>query len=162
MSADLSRFRKGLARIRSRVREIKINLPKKIRRFAQSISRVPARSAVEVESQKIHFSFPDSLNLKPRDRVRVRSRKEIKQTLNSHNTFRGLQFMEPMWKYCGREMTVYKHVRLVYDGGDKMKKCRNTVLLRGAVCDGRNVLHEEGCDRSCFFFWKEAWLEKVE
>jgi hypothetical protein len=35
---------------------------------------------------------------------------------------------------------------------------KNTVLLDGAICDGWGGK----CDRSCFFFWREAWLRRVE
>lgn len=166
MSIGLSYIHAILRRVRSRVNEMRMgfprNIPKRIGKFAESIRLVPKRTSWSLQNDKKSCPFPESLNLRTGDKVRVRPRREIARCLDPQNSFRGLQFMRPMWKYCGREMTVFKRVRLVYDGGAKMKKCRNIVLLRGAVCDGRNVLHEEGCDRSCFLFWKEAWLEKVE
>lgn len=41
-----------------------------------------------------------------------------------------------------------------------MKKTRGIVLLEGLMCQGIEGLG--ACDRSCLFFWREEWLEKIE
>lgn len=40
----------------------------------------------------------------------------------------------------------------------ELRKMKNTVLLEGAMCDGKAF---SGCDRSCFHFWREVWLRRV-
>jgi hypothetical protein len=42
------------------------------------------------------------------------------------------------------------------EGSGELRKLQNTVLLEGVMCDGIF-----GCDRSCFQFWREAWLRRV-
>jgi hypothetical protein len=40
----------------------------------------------------------------------------------------------------------------------EFRRMKNTVLLDGVLCDGWGG----ACDRSCFFFWREAWLKRVD
>ena len=42
----------------------------------------------------------------------------------------------------------------------RMKKASGIVLLDGALCSGTGTTGP--CDRSCFFFWREEWLEKLD
>lgn len=96
------------------------------------------------------------------DIVQIRSIDEIKATLDPTGKCEGLQFMISMEKYCGREARVFKKVRTIFDERLwKMVKVRNAYLLDGIICDGRDVFDGEGCDRSCFFFWKDKWLLKI-
>ncbi len=96
------------------------------------------------------------------DLVTVRSIEEIRRTLNEKNECDGLKFMRPMEAYCGRTYRVMKRVRYIVDDRDHVvRKIRNTVLLEGVMCEG-NLYGREGCDRSCFFFWKEAWLRRAD
>jgi len=86
------------------------------------------------------------------DTVQVRSRAEIKRLLASGGKARGCSFTHEMYKYCGREFRVLKSVETFFDESkQKMCKCRNTVLLDGAVCSGRQRLYFMKCDRNCFF-----------
>lgn len=74
----------------------------------------------------------------------------------------GLEFLPGMARYCGTSLRVMKRVRYFFDErGWKMRKC-NAVLLEGGICDGRDMRDKEGCDRSCYFFWRDSWLEKVQ
>lgn len=104
-----------------------------------------------------------SLGLRAGDLVEVRSREEIRSTLDSEGKHDGLKFMRPMGEYCGKRFRVLKPVRLVVDEHERtMKRTRRTVILENGICHGRGLYGREGCDRSCFFFWKEAWLRKIE
>lgn len=95
------------------------------------------------------------------DVVVVRSLKEIELTLEDGKTG-GLQFMPGMAQYCGMRTRVFKRVRYMFDERAwGMLKC-NAVLLEGVICNGKNMYDQEGCDRSCFFFWKDTWLRKVQ
>jgi hypothetical protein len=98
--------------------------------------------------------------LEPRDLVRVRSREEIQATLDRWNQLKGCAFMEEMWRHCGTVYRVYKRVEIFMDERDYlMKRCKGIVLLEGVMCEGTKDFGQ--CDRSCFYFWREEWLEKL-
>jgi hypothetical protein len=124
------------------------------------------KKALENDNHDEVCSLPFSKeiqNIKPGDIVRVRSRKEIRKLLAiSKGKSKGCSFMREMYKCCGREFTVLKAVESFFDEAkQKMCKCRNAVILEGAVCSGRQRLYLMKCDRNCFYFWQTEWLEKV-
>lgn len=95
------------------------------------------------------------------DLVRVKSKEEIARMLNFWNEYRNCGFMPEMWTYCGGVHRVLKRVERFMDERDyQMKKCKGIVLLEGAICEGGEAIGR--CDRSCYFFWREEWLEKIE
>ena len=95
--------------------------------------------------------------LRPGEFVEVRSEPEILQTLDEQGRHRGLAWMPNMARCCGKRYTVYKRVeRIMLESSGEIRVVRNTVLLDGAVCE--NLY---GCDRSCYHFWREAWLKRV-
>jgi hypothetical protein len=103
---------------------------------------------------------PCSLSLRPGDLVRVRSRHEIEAALNLWNQLNGCAFVEEMWPYCGTTQKVLKRVVRFLDERDYlMKKCKGIVILDGVMCQGTKDFGP--CDRSCFYFWREEWLEKL-
>jgi hypothetical protein len=66
-------------------------------------------------------------------------------------------------RYCGRELTVKRKVRTIFDERHgRMVRLRRTYLLEGAICDSRGLGDREGCDRCCYYFWRRIWLERVE
>jgi len=102
----------------------------------------------------------ESLNLQPGEWVEVRSMDEISQTLDEKRKYKGLFFMWEMEKCCGKKFKVFKKVEIIKlePTGDIRKLKSPTVFLEGAYCNGEL---QEGCDRSCFHFWKEAWLKRL-
>jgi hypothetical protein len=89
--------------------------------------------------------------------VRVKSEREILETLDSCGKSSGLAWIPCMGKYCGQECRVYKRVeKIILESTGEIRKAKNTVLLEGVICDGLY-----GCDRSCFPFWREVWLERI-
>jgi hypothetical protein len=38
-----------------------------------------------------------------------------------------------------------------------VRRLENTVILEGAFCKGSGI----GCDRACFYFWRECWLKRT-
>jgi hypothetical protein len=95
--------------------------------------------------------------------VRVLTMAELKPVLDHNRQTEGLQFMEGMQRWCGKTLRVRKRVRTIFDERAwRMVKIRNTYILDDAVCDGRGQYDKEGCDRCCFYFWKDLWLEKAE
>ncbi len=98
------------------------------------------------------------LALRPGEWIEVKSEQEIRKTLDRDEKYRGLGFMPGMSAYCGKRLRVYKCANtIILEGSGDVRKLSNTVLLDGAICDGENLV----CDRSCFYFWKEAWLKRV-
>ncbi|MHC4962667.1 MAG: hypothetical protein ACYTGA_11180 [Planctomycetota bacterium] len=68
--------------------------------------------------------------------------------------------MPAQQKYCGKRLKVFKRLEtMILESTREIRKAKNTVLLEGALCDGEDWY---GCDRSCFFFWREAWLKRVD
>lgn len=94
------------------------------------------------------------------DLVRVRSRVEIDATLNHWRQLKGCTFMPEMDRYCGTTQRVLKPLKRFVDERDlRVKRARGLVLLEGAICEG--TVDFGRCDRSCFLFWREEWLEKL-
>jgi len=103
------------------------------------------------------YSSAEVLNLQPGELVRIKSESEIRETLDSCGKSRGLAWIPVMNKYCGRECRVLKRVeKIILESTGEIRKAKNTVLLEGVICEGLY-----GCDRSCFPFWREVWLERV-
>jgi len=99
------------------------------------------------------------LNLKPNEIVEVRPEQQIMQTLDSSGKNKGLLFMPCMRKFCGKRFRVHKRIeRIRLESTGEYRRLKNTVLLEGVMCDG---LEFGGCDRSCFHYWREVWLERV-
>lgn len=99
--------------------------------------------------------------LQATDLVRVRSHQEIQITLNRWNQLHGCAFMEEMWQYCGTLQRVRKPVRVFLDERSYLtRRSKHLFILENVICEGTRDFGP--CDRSCFFFWREEWLEKVE
>ena len=100
-------------------------------------------------------------NLQPGDWVRVRSQKEIAAIVNHWDQVKGCAFMPEMAKYCGTTQQVLKSMERFVDERDLLiKKSRGIIFLEGVMCEGTEDFGR--CDRSCFHFWREEWLEKIE
>lgn len=100
------------------------------------------------------------VHLKAGDRVRVRSVQEIEATLNHSRRLRGCSFALEMEQYCGTMQRVLKPVERFVDERDyRILKTRGIVILEGLTCQGMGSFGR--CDRNCYFFWREEWLEKI-
>ena len=110
----------------------------------------------------VYPQTPDNevLNLQPGDWVQVRSFDEISATLDENGKYKGLYFMPEMKKFCGKKYKVFKKVEIIkLESTGELRKLRSpSVFLEGVYCDGEN---HDGCDRSCFHFWREMWLQRV-
>jgi ribosomal protein L34 len=99
---------------------------------------------------------------KPGEKVMVLSREEIEETLDKDRRCKSLEFMDRMAAYCGRPMVVKKHVQCIFDERKwRMVRIKDTYILEGAICEGQGMYEKEGCDRCCYFFWKDQWLRRV-
>lgn len=99
--------------------------------------------------------------IQPGDFVRIKTRKEIFATLDNRNRCGQVTFDDGMWAYCGTTQRVFKIVNKFIDENKWiMRKANNCVLLENVICNGKSALGQ--CDRSCFYFWRKEWLEKIE
>jgi hypothetical protein len=102
-----------------------------------------------------------SARLEAGDWVRVRSLKEIEATLNNWRQLKGCTFMPEMAEYCGTTQRVLKPMKRFVDERDlRVKRSNGIILLEGVMC--RGTAEFGSCDRSCFVFWREEWLEKID
>jgi hypothetical protein len=102
-----------------------------------------------------------SVCLEAGDTVRVRAREEVEATLDRWRSFKGCGFLDEMAGYCGTPQRVLKRVERFMDERDyRLKKASGVVLFEGVTCSGTATTGR--CDRACFFFWREEWLEKVD
>ena len=100
-------------------------------------------------------------NFAENDWVRVRSKEEIEATLNVWKQLKGCMFMPEMLPYCGTTQRVFRRLERFVDERDyHVKESRGIVLLEGLYCQGTSDYGR--CDRSCFYFWREEWLEKID
>jgi hypothetical protein len=101
-----------------------------------------------------------SLALKAGDWVEVRSAKEIFPTLDQHGKLKGLSFTPEMVKFCGKRFIVFKRLEnIILESTGELRRIKSpTLILEGVFCDGK--AHGK-CDRSCFCFWREAWLRRI-
>lgn len=124
--------------------------------------RATARTSASADREE---SKPEPLNLQSGDRVRVKSLDEIRATLDENGRTGGCTFIySEMAKHCGKTYTVHKRINQFFDEATrKFLKPRSMVSLRDVYCEPAwDAGHDyAGCDRSCFVFWKEDWLERI-
>jgi hypothetical protein len=100
------------------------------------------------------------LNLQQGDRVRIKSKEAILQTLNSDLLNRGMGFDAEMARFCGREATVERRVdHVINEKTGQMAYLKTpAVVLEGFVCEGA---YNANCPRGWTCFFREIWLERV-
>jgi hypothetical protein len=105
----------------------------------------------------------ERLNLQPGEWVRVKSYREILQTLDVHNKNRGLYFDGEMVPYCEKTFRVLGRVkRIVNEKTGKIMEFKNPCLiLEGVTCGSRYSECRLFCPRSIYSYWREIWLERV-
>jgi len=131
--------------------------------FIQEIRRYKTKKMLSKNKDSKELSFTPTRDLKAGDIVRIRSKEQILQTLDKYNSLEGCYFMDEMWQYCGSQHRVLKRVDYFFDErGAKFYRASNTVLLEDVFCSGKLGNFMLRCDRNCYIFWKEDWLEKIE
>lgn len=102
-------------------------------------------------------------SLRPGDIVEVRSAEEILASLDGDASIDAMPFMPEMLRYSGQRFTVSRRVEKICDtvsgGFPTSLRMRDTVLLDDLRCDGSA---HGGCQAGCRFYWKEAWLRRVD
>jgi hypothetical protein len=99
-------------------------------------------------------------NLRAGDLVRVRTAREILDTLDENGAVEGIPFMPEMVQYVGRQFRVSNRVEKICWATEEScsRRLPNTVLLDDLRCDG--AAHG-GCQAECRIYWKDAWVEPV-
>ena len=122
--------------------------------------KVLKRGAVPFLHGRLTQTPRGTLDLQPGERVRVKSKQEIEQTLDRGNRNCGLPFDSEMLQYCGREFVVRRRVeRIIDEPSGQMKELHNDcVMLEGALCDAR---YHRFCPRQTYPYWREVWLTRV-
>lgn len=156
---------RGARKVRDLVSRVRAD-PSLLWRKAVSALRGGRRQTPGTETAQATPAPATTAPLRPGDRVRVRSFEEIQATLDATSSYRGLGY-EPvvMNRYCGGTFVVRKRIDRFFDERRwKMLKVREVVILEGVFCEPppKSLPVWAGCDRSCFLFWKEAWLERVD
>lgn len=114
----------------------------------------PHKEILSVEGRE------DKPKINTGDLVRVRSLEEIQATLNQWGILKGCKFMPQMSVYCDTTQRVFQPMERFVDERDYfVKKSNGIILLEGLHCYGTTDYGR--CDRACFYFWREEWLEKI-
>ncbi len=109
------------------------------------------------QPQKPAINHEEELRLQPGELVEVKSEAEIRETLDERGRHRGLLWMPNMARFCGKRYKVHKRIEtMMLEATGGLRKAKNTVLLEDVMCEDLY-----GCDRSCFHYWREAWLRRV-
>jgi hypothetical protein len=138
-----------------------------VRSFRELMHRwLTGREVPEVEGT-IVFGTPtptDRLGLKPGDRVRIRSKREIAQTLDQAGKNRGLSFDMEMSPYCGQVATVRCSVTRILDEltGRMRHMTQPCIILDGVVCGSQYSRCRLMCPRAIPSYWREIWLERLD
>ena len=101
------------------------------------------------------------LDLRPGERVQVKSLGEILATLDRHGRNRGLEFSRYMIPFCGGTYRVSARMEnFVDETTGSLRKLQNTVLLEGVACGGETT--SGPCRRAEYLYWREIWLRRVD
>jgi hypothetical protein len=102
-----------------------------------------------------------TLDLRPGELVRVKSKEAIVETLDTGNKNRGMTFDAEMLKYCGQQARVLRRVeRLIDEKSGRMVHLKNPcIVLEGVVCTAD---YHRLCPRGIYPYWREIWLERLE
>ena len=102
-------------------------------------------------------------NLTPGELVRVKSYREILETLDENWHNRGMYFDPEMVPFCGKTFRVLKRVQQIIDErtGTLLRLKTDAIILESVTCQARYSHCRTFCPRSIFPYWREIWLERL-
>ena len=131
-----------------------------VKRWIKQAYRIYTKQTGRSTLPEATFAPAQAEKLSAGDRVRVRNWEEIQPLLDPFKETRGCAFLDDMRKYCGTQQRVLKSMERFLDERDyKVKKVNGVILLENVICKGTPAFGK--CDRCCFLFWREEWLEKI-
>ena len=97
------------------------------------------------------------------DVVRIRSKSDVLSSVDTPNKFLESLFVDQILDYCGKQFKVYKILYHYFDEHKyrMFKVIEPLYILDGLICYGEDDMFEVKCNRSCYLFLHETWLEKV-
>jgi len=103
------------------------------------------------------------LDLRPGEKVRVKSYEKILETLGDNSRNRGMYFDPEMVAFSGRTFRVMKRVQQIIDEktGKMVHFKSDAIILENVVCEARYAKCRRFCPRSIYPYWREIWLERV-
>ena len=141
-------------------------------RLVKRLREATHRRLVGGEVPDVHGTIPAGqptpmgrIDLKPGERVRIKPKTEIFETLGANNKRnRGLSFDQEMVRYCGSVATVRSSVTNIIDEdtGEMVRMKHPCIILDGVVCMGEYSQCRLMCPRQLPTFWRELWLERVD
>jgi hypothetical protein len=103
------------------------------------------------------------LNLQEGEAVRVKSYREILETLDTSDRNRGLYFDQELVPFCNGTFRVLRRVQRTIDEktGKMIEFKSDALILEGVHCQARYSTGRRFCPRSIYPFWREIWLERA-
>jgi len=133
---------------------------RKLKEYLNFLANIISRFTKNNQVSSVNLIDVEPIKFNPGDRVLVKSKDQIQVTLNHWDELKGCSFLPEMRQYCGTAQKVLKPVTRFVDERDyRVKKVRGVYLLEGINCQGFELYGR--CDRACFYFWREEWLEKL-
>lgn len=109
--------------------------------------------------ESIYFSMYWILRFECMSYIYVKKFDEIAGSLDHNDSFRGVQFMPEMIKYCGTRQKILAPVKRVKSDKkgftDKLGYLRDVYLLENIFCDGE---YHHKCGRKCRMLWHQEWF----
>jgi hypothetical protein len=105
----------------------------------------------------------ERLDLRPGERVRVKSLEQVRATLDGRRRNRGLLFDQELTPYCGGTFTVRARVERIIDErkGRMIELPNDCIILEDVVCRAWFSERKIGCPRAIYPYWREIWLERA-
>jgi hypothetical protein len=128
--------------------------------FSKILMRVSGRQFPDV-SGTLTRTPVEVLDLQPGEWVVVKSKEEIRATLDKAGRNRGLTFENEMLPYCGKRFRVMRRVeRIMEESTGRMKELGGaSVILEDVICAS---YYRRFCPRSNLLYWREIWLRRAE
>jgi hypothetical protein len=131
-----------------------------LKKFTNDLMNRYTLARGEIGKPRAALNAAAAQSLEAGEWVKVRPIDEIQDTLNHWRQLKGCTFMPEMEIYCGTTQRVLKPLQRFVDERDlRVKRSTGIILLEGAMCQG--TADFGNCDRSCFYFWRTEWLEKI-
>jgi hypothetical protein len=104
------------------------------------------------------------LSVQPGEQVRIKSYREILNTLDVNEFNRGMKFDAEMVPFCGKTYRVLDRVRrIINERTGKMLDLRNEcIILDGVTCQACYAKQRRFCSRGIYPYWREIWLQRVD
>ena len=129
----------------------------------QPMHRLHLLPIIPVKGETSKSPVTETLDLRPGEWVRVKSREEIAKTLTDKGRNRGLWFDREMLPFCGGTYRVRQRVERIIEEhtGKLLELTCDCVTLEGVVCSGERSTSRWFCPREIPCYWRECWLERV-